>query len=176
MAGTDSPRGEPGRDRAREEPDRHRPVYVAVVGASQPTAAQTDAAEAIGAELARAGATVINGGGSGVMAAVSRGAAQAGGTVVGILPGSDRAAANEWVGIALPTGLGELRNGLIVRAADVVLAVGGAYGTLSEVALALATGVPVVGYDSWSVAGVEVAADPQQAVALALERAAGDAV
>ena len=99
----------------------------------------------MGRELARAGAIVVNGGGGGVMAAASRGADAAGGLVVGILPGSDRSDANQWVGVALPTGLGELRNGLIVRAADVVLAVGGAYGTLSEIALALATGVPVVG-------------------------------
>jgi uncharacterized protein (TIGR00725 family) len=142
-----------------------------VVGASRPTAAQAEAAETIGDQLAQAGAIVINGGGSGIMAAASKGAAEAGGTVVGILPGTDRAAANEWVGIALPTGLGELRNGLIVRSADVVLAVGGAYGTLSEVALALATGVPVIGYDTWTIPGIEVAATPDLAVTMALERA-----
>jgi uncharacterized protein (TIGR00725 family) len=149
-----------------------RALNIAVVGASQPTAAQAQAAECVGGLLAAAGATVITGGGPGVMAAASRGAAQAGGTVIGILPGTDRAAANPWVGIALPTGLGELRNGLIVRSADALLAVGGAYGTLSEVALALATGVPVVGYDTWDIAGIEVAESPAQAVAMALERAA----
>jgi uncharacterized protein (TIGR00725 family) len=149
-----------------------RALNIAVVGASQPTAVQAEAAELVGSELAGAGATVITGGGPGVMAAASRGAAQAGGTVIGILPGTDRAAANPWVGIALATGLGELRNGLIVRSADAVLAVGGAYGTLSEVALALATGVPVVGYDTWDIAGIEVAESPEQAVAMALERAA----
>jgi uncharacterized protein (TIGR00725 family) len=149
----------PGADRTRGEVTAP-PPYVAVVGASRPTAAQAEAAETIGAQLARAGAIVINGGGSGIMTAASKGAAQAGGTVVGILPGTDRAAANEWIGIALPTGLGELRNGLIVRSADVVLAIGGAYGTLSEVALALATGVPVVGYDTWTIPGIELAATP----------------
>jgi uncharacterized protein (TIGR00725 family) len=147
-------------------------VYVAVVGASRPTDAQAEAAERVGAELGRAGAIVINGGGSGVMAAASKGATEAGGTVLGILPGTDRSAANPWVGIALPTGLGELRNGLIVRAADVVLAIGGAYGTLSEIALALATGVPVIGYDTWTIPGAEVADSPGQAVTMALERAA----
>lgn len=176
MTGADPDRGEAGRVRTGDETGRGRTLYVAVVGASRPTAAQADAAEAVGAELARAGAIVITGGGGGIMAAASRGAAQAGGTVVGILPGSDRAEANEWVGIALPTGLGELRNGLIVRAADVVLAVGGAYGTLSEVALALATAVPVVGYETWDVSGVQMAADPQQAVSMALGRAVGDAL
>ncbi|MEA2213706.1 MAG: hypothetical protein QOF83_3654 [Solirubrobacteraceae bacterium] len=147
-------------------------VHIAVVGASRPSDAQTVAAELVGAGLARAGAIVITGGGPGVMAAASKGAATAGGTVVGILPGTDRAGANPWVGIALVTGLGELRNGLIVRSADALLAVGGAYGTLSEVALALATGVPVVGYDTWDIPGIEVADSPEQAVAMALERAA----
>ena len=145
--------------------------YVAVVGAGKPTAAQEQAAEEVGGELARAGAIVVNGGGGGVMAAASRGADAAGGLVVAFLPGSDRADANPWVDVALPTGLGELRNGLIVRAADVVLAVGGAYGTLSEIALALATGVPVVGFDTWSIEGVEVADTPRRAVRRALELA-----
>ena len=107
------------------------------------------------------------------MAAASRGAQQAGGTVVGLLPGSDRAAANEWVTIALPTGLGELRNGLVVRAADVVVAVGGAYGTLSEIALALAAGVPVLGLASWPIDGVEPVDSASQAVSRALELARG---
>ncbi len=147
------------------------PRYVAVVGGSQPSEAHARAAEEVGERLARAGAVVINGGGGGVMAAVSRGAARAGGMVVGILPGEDRADANQFVTVALTTGLGELRNGLIVRAADVVLAVGGAYGTLSEVALALATGVPVVGLESWGIEGVQAAASPAAAVARALELA-----
>jgi uncharacterized protein (TIGR00725 family) len=147
------------------------PRYVAVVGGSQPSAAHARAAEAVGEQLARAGAVVINGGGGGVMAAVSRGARRAGGLVIGILPGEERGEANEFVSVALATGLGELRNGLIVRAADVVLAVGGAYGTLSEVALALATGVPVVGLESWGIEGVEAAVSPEAAVARALELA-----
>ncbi|MGB9184695.1 MAG: TIGR00725 family protein [Solirubrobacteraceae bacterium] len=151
------------------------PRYVAVVGGSQPSEAHARAAEAVGELLARAGAVVINGGGGGVMAAVSRGARQADGLVIGILPGEDRGQANEFVSVALATGLGELRNGLIVRAADVVLAVGGAYGTLSEVALALSTGVPVVGLDSWEIDGVQAAASPAAAVARALELAGATA-
>jgi uncharacterized protein (TIGR00725 family) len=146
-------------------------LYVAVVGASQPTAAQAAAAEEAGRALAVAGAVVITGGRGGVMAAASRGAAQAGGVVVGILPGGDRREANEWVGVALATGLGELRNGLIVRTSDAVLAVGGAYGTLSEIALALAQGVPVVGLDTWTIDGVEVASSPAEAVRRVLEQA-----
>jgi uncharacterized protein (TIGR00725 family) len=147
------------------------PPHIAVVGAGQPSEAQAVAAEAVGEALARAGAVVITGGLGGVMAAASRGAARAGGTVVGILPGADRAQANPWVTVALPTGLGELRNGLVVRAADAVVAVGGAYGTLSEIALALATGVPVVGLDSWEIDGVESAASPEQLAQRGLELA-----
>jgi hypothetical protein len=146
-------------------------VYVGVIGASHPTPSQAAAAEEAGRALAGAGAIVITGGRGGVMAAASRGAAEAGGVVVGLLPGTDRSEANEWVGVALPTGLGELRNGLIVRAADAVLAVGGAYGTLSEVALALAQGVPVVGFDTWDIDGIEVAGSPGEAVRRVLEHA-----
>jgi uncharacterized protein (TIGR00725 family) len=147
--------------------------YVAVIGASVATAEQERMAEEVGQGLGQAGAIVITGGGGGVMAAASRGAAQAGGTVIGILPGDDRDHANPWVGIALPTGLGELRNGLIVRAADVAIAVGGAYGTLSEIALAMVGEVPVIGLDSWDVDGVQVAGSPQEAVRRALALAAG---
>jgi uncharacterized protein (TIGR00725 family) len=150
--------------------------YVAVIGASVATAAQESVAEEVGRRLAQAGVIVITGGGGGVMAAASRGAAHAGGTVIGILPGADRDHANPWVSIALPTGLGELRNGLIVRAADVAIAVGGAYGTLSEIALALVGKVPVIGIDSWDVEGVQAAGSPQEAVRRALALAAGGGV
>ncbi len=148
-------------------------LYVAVVGPGEATPAQEAAAQEVGGALARAGAVLVSGGHGGVMAAACRGAAQGGGVTVGILPGPDRRAANEWVAVAIPTGLGELRNGLIVRAADAVIAVGGAYGTLSEVALALKTGVPVIGLGTWAIDGIEPATSAQAAVALALERAAG---
>jgi uncharacterized protein (TIGR00725 family) len=89
---------------------------------------------------------------------------------VGILPGSDRAAANEFVDVAIATGLGEARNALVVRAADVLVAVGGSWGTLSEIALALRTGTRVVGIATWDLPreGIEEAADAEEAVALAL--------
>jgi uncharacterized protein (TIGR00725 family) len=151
-------------------------LYVAVIGASVATAEQEREAEEVGRRLAQAAAIVVTGGGGGVMAAASRGAAEAGGTVIGILPGEDRAQANPWVSIALPTGLGELRNGLIVRAADAAVAVGGAYGTLSEIALAMVAGIPVIGLDTWEVDGVQTARTPQEAVQRALDRAGGDAV
>lgn len=125
-------------------------AYVGVVGPSAPTAEQTADAERLGAALAARGHVVVCGGRGGVMAAVSRGAALAGGTVLGILPGFDRAEANEHVTVAVPTGLGEMRNALVVRSSDVVVAVGSSWGTLSEVALAVSTGVPVVGIGGWA--------------------------
>jgi uncharacterized protein (TIGR00725 family) len=151
-------------------------AYVAVIGASVATPEQESLAEEVGRGLAVAGAIVITGGGPGVMAGASRGAASAGGTVIGMLPGNDRHVANEWVQIALPTGLGELRNGLIVRAADAAVAVGGAYGTLSEIALALVAGTPVIGLGTWDIEGVEAADSPAAAVARALELAGGSGV
>ena len=138
--------------------------YVAVVGPGEATDEQIEAARKVGAGLARSGAILVTGGRGGVMAAASRGAAESGGTTVGILPGANRAEANEWVQIALPTGLGELRNGLVVRAADAVIAVGGAYGTLSEIALALRGGVPVIGVGTWDIEGVEAVGSPEEAV------------
>ncbi|MFL5863052.1 MAG: TIGR00725 family protein [Solirubrobacteraceae bacterium] len=146
--------------------------HIAVVGASRPSPEQEQAAEEVGRGLGAAGAIVITGGRGGVMAAASRGAHEAGAVVVGILPGRDRRDANEWVSVALATGMGELRNGLVVGGADAVVAVGGAYGTLSEIALALAAGVGVVGYDTWAIEGVELADTPAAAVARALELAA----
>jgi len=142
---------------------------VSVIGPSEATPEEIARAEAVGGLLAARGAVVVCGGLGGVMEAVSRGAAAAGGTVLGILPGRHRTDANEHVTIALPTGMGEMRNALVVRAADAVIAVGGAYGTLSEIALALRTGVPVVGIGTWELDDVIDAPDPQAAVELALE-------
>src|SRR4051795_12298669 len=112
-------------------------AYVAVVGAGAARADEQRAAEEVGRRLAEAGAVVVCGGRGGVMEAACRGAKAGGGTTVGILPGTSRAEANPYVDVAIATGLGELRNGLVVRAADAFVAIGGAFGTLSEVALAL---------------------------------------
>jgi uncharacterized protein (TIGR00725 family) len=149
------------------EPAASNP-YVAVVGAAKATANQLEVAEQVGRALAAAGAIVITGGRGGVMSAACRGARANDGINLGFLPGLDRGEANEWVTIAIPTGLGELRNGLIVRAADALIAVGGAYGTLSEIALALNANVPVVGLCSWAIDGVRPADSPGEAVELAL--------
>jgi uncharacterized protein (TIGR00725 family) len=99
--------------------------------------------------LAEAGAIVVCGGLGGTMEATSRGAAGAGGTVIGILPGHDRSAANPHLTLSIPTSMGEMRNALIVRSADALIAVAGEFGTLSEIAFALKIGVPVVGLNTW---------------------------
>ena len=143
-------------------------MYVAVIGPSAGAAPDLRAAEEVGRLLAERGAIVVTGGHGGAMEAACRGAKAAGGTTVGILPGLDRAAANEHVDVAIPTGLGELRNGLVVRAADAVIAVAGAYGTLSEIALALHAGTPVIGLGTWDIDGIARAGSPAEAVERAL--------
>ena len=115
---------------------------------------------------------LVCGGRGGVMEAACRGAKASGGTTVGILPGGDRADANPYVDIAFATGMGELRNGLIVRTVDALIAIGGEFGTLSEVALALKAGKPVVGLGSWDLEPIVRADDPADAVRRALELAA----
>jgi uncharacterized protein (TIGR00725 family) len=122
----------------------------------------------VGRLLAERGAVLVCGGLGGTMEAACRGAKQAGGTTVGLLPGGSRSEANRFVDVAIPTGLGEARNALVVRAADAVVAVGGGYGTLSEIALALRAGKRVVGLGTWEIDGVVVADDPEAAVAEAL--------
>jgi uncharacterized protein (TIGR00725 family) len=107
--------------------------YVAVVGPGEASSHELAAAEEIGGALAAAGAVVVTGGLGGVMEAACRGARAHGGHTLGILPGEHRSAANAWVEVAVATGMGELRNGLVVRAADALVAVGGGHGTLSEV-------------------------------------------
>ena len=146
-----------------------------MVGPGDATPEETAQAEGVGAALAEAGVTLVCGGLGGVMEAACRGARGAGGLTVGLLPGDDRDAANPWVSVALPTGLGEGRNVLLVRAADAVVAIGGGWGTLSEIALALRAGKPVVGLGSWQPTregvagpGVVAASGPRAAVDLAL--------
>jgi uncharacterized protein (TIGR00725 family) len=128
-------------------------------------------AEAVGRGLAERGAIVVCGGRGGVMAAAAKGAAEAGGVVIGMLPGLGRSDANRWVTYSIPTGLGELRNGLIVRTAEAVVAVGGAYGTLSEIALALHAGLRVFGLHTWEIDGIAPVDSPEAAVMAALEAA-----
>jgi uncharacterized protein (TIGR00725 family) len=153
------------------------PPYVAVVGpgeSSAPAPRSLDAAREVGHLLAGAGAVIVCGGLGGVMEAVSRGASEGGGICVGLLPGQERGEANRHLSLALPTGLGQARNSLIVHAGDVMIAIGEGYGALSEIALALRAGKHVVGLHTWALAEddarMHVAADAGEAVHLALEQ------
>ena len=143
--------------------------YVAVCGASEATPTQLEAAREVGRLLAESGAIVVNGGLGGVSGAASEGAARAGGTVVGMLPGTDRDGANPDLTISLPTGMGQARNVLIVTAAESVIAIGEGWGTLSEVAVARRLGRSVTALDSWSVKGLDAVKTPEEAVNRALE-------
>ncbi len=143
--------------------------YVAVCGASEASPSQIEAAREVGRLLAQAGAIVLNCGLGGVSGVASEGAAAAGGLVVGLLPDAHRAGANPHLTVALPTGLGQGRNTLIVTAAQSVIAIGGGWGTLSEIALAKRLGRPVITLDSWPVNGLESVETPAEAVRRALE-------
>jgi uncharacterized protein (TIGR00725 family) len=145
--------------------------HVAVVGAGDAAHDDLVVAEDLGRELASRGAVVVCGGLGGVMEAVCRGAHDAGGRTIGILPGDDRDAANPYVDVAVATGLGEGRNLLVVRSADVVVAVGGGFGTLSEIAFALRRGTTVVGLGTWELAQAGRPVDTVVRVATAAEAA-----
>lgn len=132
----------------------HTP-YVGVIGPADATATDIEDARAVGVGLADAGAILVCGGLGGVMEAACRGSTENGGLTVGLLPGTDRSAGNRFLTVAITTGLGELRNGLLVRAVDVIIAIGASWGTMSEVALARRTGVPVVALRPWSVGSAE---------------------
>jgi uncharacterized protein (TIGR00725 family) len=123
--------------------------WIGVIGPGNATADERLTAEEVGAGVAEAGAVLVCGGLGGVMEAACRGARSRGGVTIGLLPGLDREDANGWVALAIPTGLGEMRNALIVRAADAIIAIGGGWGTLSELALALKAGRRVVGIGTW---------------------------
>jgi|SRR5438128_2513564 len=148
---------------------------IAVIGAGQCDAQTATRAEEVGRRLAQAGAMVVCGGLGGVMEATCRGAKSAGGFTLGILPGTNRADANRWVDLVIPSGLGEARNILVVRSAQAVIAVGGEFGTLSEIAFALKLGIPVIGLDTWQLGRkgrietvVQEARSPAEAVEWAL--------
>jgi hypothetical protein len=145
---------------------------IGVIGGSSATAEE--------AALAEDGAVLICGGRGGVMEAACRGAAEAGGLTIGILPGTDRSEANPYVALPIPTGIGYARNAIITRAAEAVIAIAGSFGTLSEIAFSLDFGTPVVGLRTWRVereghpaAPIVYTDDPQKAVKEALSLARG---
>lgn len=137
---------------------------IAVVGPHEADAATLAAAEEVGALLADAGACVVTGGLGGVMEAASRGAKSRRGTTIGVLPGTDADAANGWVDLRLATGLGELRDGVLVALSQAVVAVGGGHGTLLELGSALRLARPVAGLGTWVLPGVAAVETPRQAV------------
>lgn len=143
---------------------------IAVIGAGECSPELALLAENVGRLVATRKARLICGGLGGVMKAACRGAQQAGGTTIGVLPGSDKSSANPFVDIAIATGLSEARNVVIVRSADGVIAVGGEYGTLSEIAFCMKFGVPIVGLQTWQVtAELETAQSAEEAVARIFE-------
>ena len=156
----------------------NRPLVIAVVGENDPTPEIVALAEAVGEEIALARAVLVCGGLGGVMEAACRGAQRKDGVTIGILPGTRQGDANPYVTYAIPTGLGHARNIIVARAAQAVIAIGGKYGTLSEIAFAKIEGTAVIGLQTWELwrddlgdQAIQRAADPKQAVRLALEAA-----
>ena len=152
---------------------------IAVIGGGSCSQEEARLAEEVGRQLAGQGATLICGGLGGVMEAACKGASAEGGTTIGVLPGDDRHSANPHVQIPIVTGLGYARNVTVVKSARAVIAVGGSYGTLSEISHALQSSVPVIGLGTWSISrrgqedkAIISAQSPAEAVEKALKLAA----
>lgn len=141
-------------------------MQIAVIGHGQATPGEYEAAYATGRLVAEKGAVLVCGGLSGVMEAACKGARNAGGITVGILPGTE--GGNPYLDIVIRTGLGHARNILVVLSADAVIAVGGEYGTLSEIAMALKSCRPVYGINTWDIDGVMPCSSPEDAVTRAV--------
>ncbi len=166
---TTTPAGTPG--------EAHR-LLIAVIGGGDPPPRALELAEAVGRGLAQRGAAVVCGGLGGVMEAVCRGAKSAGGATIGILPGNDPHEANRFVDIPVCTGLGYARNAVVVKSGRAVIAIDGAFGTMSEIGHALGDGIPVIGLETWhftidgeSDPSVVRVSTPEEAVERAMELA-----
>ena len=160
--------------RTAKTPEKKK--LIAIIGGGQCSAKEAKLAEEIGRELARRGAALICGGLGGVMEAACKGASSEGGLTIGILPGDSHQAANPYVQIPIVTGLGYARNVAVVKSAQAVIAIGGSYGTLSEIGHALQSGIPVIGLNTWSLSrngqqdnSIIPAQSPAEAVDKALE-------
>ncbi|RKY41921.1 MAG: TIGR00725 family protein [Candidatus Makaraimicrobium thalassicum] len=147
-----------------------RRFLVSVIGGHECEGSVAELAEKIGGIIAQEGAALVCGGLGGIMEAVSRGARAAGGLVVGIIPGEDKQDANTSVDIVITTGMGYSRNTLVAGTADVVVALPGKYGTLSEIGFALNAGKPVYGFDAWDIPGVEKLESPEELRGILRER------
>jgi uncharacterized protein (TIGR00725 family) len=150
--------------------------FVSVIGSSQATTVELKLAEEVGRELAKRGAVLVCGGLGGIMEAACHGASEEGGITIGILPGGDRKQANPYVQFPIVTGIGYARNAAVAKTGQAVIAIGGIYGTLSEIAFALQNGTPVIGLGTWSLSrndkseeSIIAANDPNEAVGKALE-------
>lgn len=153
-----------------------RPPIVTVIGCATCTPEQSKTAETVGRLLAESGAILVCGGRGGVMEAACRGATQVGGFTIGILPGFDHQKGNPYLTVVIPTGLGHARNALVVQAGQAIIAIGGGYGTLSEIGMALKIGRRVIGLSTWQATnadgqtiGLIEVRTPEEAVDLALE-------
>jgi uncharacterized protein (TIGR00725 family) len=154
-------------------------TFIAVIGESHASPEIAKLAEEVGAEIAKANAVLVCGGLKGVMEAAAKGAKSAGGTTIGILPGSKRDDANPYIDFPIVTGIGYARNKLVIKTGQVIIAVGGSYGTLSEIAFGLGYKIPVVGLNTWQFIhhsgqmdkAVHHVNTPKEAVALALKLA-----
>ncbi|MDD5311865.1 MAG: TIGR00725 family protein [Dehalococcoidia bacterium] len=161
-----------------EKAHRQNKITIAVIGGSECCAEEAALAEQVGREIARCGATLVCGGLGGIMAAACRGANSEGGMTIGILPGKEPSAANKDVKLPIATGLGHARNFMVVQASQVVIAISGEYGTLSEIAIALKLQIPVIGLNTWSLMkrgkmdnSIILADDAADAVAKAIKHA-----
>ena len=152
--------------------------FIAVIGGGQPLTEEEQMAEEVGRELAKRDAVLVCGGLGGVMEAACRGAQSEGGLTIGILPGESRRGANPYVQIPIVTGMGYARNVVVVKSAQAVIAIGGSYGTLSEISHALQSSIPVIGLNTWSLSkngqqdnSIILAQNPVEAVEQALSLA-----
>ena len=152
--------------------------FIAVIGGGECLPQEAETAEVVGRKIARQGAILVCGGLGGVMEAACKGAHSEGGVTIGILPGDKRQPANPYVQIPIVTGIGYARNVIVVKSAQAVIAVGGSYGTLSEISHALQNGIPVIGLNTWSLSrngqqdsSIILVKNPAEAVSKALNLA-----
>ena len=153
-----------------EENAMQRPEHIGVIGAGKCPDTIYQLARNLGFEIGKRGWILICGGLDGVMEGAARGCSEAGGLTVGLLPGDNKESANSFIRVPIPTGLGEGRNLLVVRASDLVVSVAGGYGTLSEIGLALKVGKPVIGLETWKdIRGIHYASDCPGAIRLIVQ-------
>lgn len=150
-------------------------IFIGVIGAGECSDDVYKLAEEVGERIAKAGAVLVCGGLGGVMEAASKGAKKEGGTTIGILPGIDKSQANPYIEFPIATGLGEGRNLLVIRNSDVVIALPGEYGTLSEIGFCLKLGKPIIGLFTWDVSeDIIKAKNPEEAIRIALGKVIKD--